>query len=66
MVPAWFVRMASLPLTPNGKLDRGSLPAPERGNGSVAARVAPRSPVESALCSLFGEVLGVSVGRYSR
>ena len=29
-------------------------------SGAVAARVAPRSAVESALCSLFGEVLGVS------
>ncbi len=59
MVPALFVCIASLPLTANGKLDRRSLPAPDWDGELSSRRVAPRSPVESALCSLYGEVLAL-------
>ncbi|MDT3395984.1 amino acid adenylation domain-containing protein [Streptomyces sp. B1866] len=59
MVPSVFVPLDALPLTPNGKTDRGALPAPASGAGGRAARVAPRTPAEAALCALFAEVLGV-------
>ena len=59
MVPAVIVLLDALPLTPNGKLDRKALPAPDAGRISVSRFVAPRTPTESILCSLFAEVLGL-------
>ncbi|MFR9730281.1 amino acid adenylation domain-containing protein [Saccharopolyspora sp. MS10] len=57
MVPAAVVLLDALPLTPNGKLDARALPAPDFG--ARARGRAPRDEVESVLCRLFGEVLGV-------
>jgi len=60
MIPSSFDFLEQLPLTPNGKLDKKALPLPSlgdylRGRGYVA----PRSPLEELLCTIWGEVLGV-------
>ncbi len=60
MTPAAFVLLEALPLTPNGKLDRRALPAPElKSERRVAEYVGARTPVEEALCAMWGKLLGV-------
>jgi aryl carrier-like protein len=56
MVPSDFVLLDHLPLTPNGKVDRKALPAPETGS-QLEVYVAPRNPIEQALCEVWQEVL---------
>jgi amino acid adenylation domain-containing protein len=58
MAPSWFVVLDALPLTANGKVDRRALPAPE-GRSEIGHYVAPRTPVEEALCTIWCEVLKV-------
>jgi amino acid adenylation domain-containing protein len=58
MIPSAFVLLGSLPRTPNGKINRRALPAPTEGEDRVLF-VAPRTPVEEALCGIWVEVLGV-------
>ncbi len=60
MVPSAIVVMDSLPLTVSGKVDRRALPAPSWDQGEGRAPYAsPETPVQEALCGIFGEVLGV-------
>ena len=60
MIPSAYVVLEALPLTPNGKVDREALPAPEGGLARpVALSVAPRGPVEEAVASVWGTVLGL-------
>jgi amino acid adenylation domain-containing protein len=59
MVPSAVVFVEGLPLTPSGKLDRRALPEPEWGESAAGNGdwVAPRTPVEEAIASVWGEVL---------
>jgi surfactin family lipopeptide synthetase C len=60
MVPSAFMFLDALPLLPNGKVDRRQLPTPDWTRPQLAAPyVAPRTPVEMALASLWAEVLGL-------
>jgi len=60
MVPSAFVSLDALPLMPNGKVDRRALPDPQAGSGADARMyIAPRTPMEQTLATLWGELLGV-------
>ena len=60
MVPRDFMILDKLPLLPNGKIDREALPEPENlGYALASSYVAPRTPVQEALASIWAEVLGV-------
>lgn len=59
MVPAAFIQLDALPLTPSGKVDRQQLPAPERVRPQLRRPyVAPRTPVEQTLLTIWAEMLG--------
>ena len=58
MVPAHLIVLESWPLTPNGKIDRKALPEPDVGQ-RVVAYVAPRNEIESAIASIWSQVLKV-------
>ncbi|RWL81959.1 MAG: amino acid adenylation domain-containing protein [Mesorhizobium sp.] len=65
MVPSAFVRLAALPLTVNGKLDRKGLPVPDDDGYARAAYAAPQGEVETALASIWAELIGVErIGRH--
>jgi acyl carrier protein len=57
MVLSAYVVLAALPLTPNGKIDCRALPAPENAPVIRGEYVAPRTPVEEVLASIWCEVL---------
>jgi acyl-CoA synthetase (AMP-forming)/AMP-acid ligase II/acyl carrier protein len=60
MVPSAFVSLEALPLTPSGKVDRRALPAPDRLRPELArAFVAPRTPTEEVLGTIWAQVLGI-------
>lgn len=60
MVPSAFVLIPAMPLTPNGKIDRQALPAPDAARREPAETfVAPGTPIEQALASIWREVLGL-------
>ncbi|HEX7243096.1 MAG TPA: FkbM family methyltransferase, partial [Longimicrobiaceae bacterium] len=58
MMPAAIVLLEELPLTAHGKVDRRALPAP-RSAGDTDTFAAPTTPVESLLCGVWTEVLGL-------
>ncbi|MFG3346468.1 amino acid adenylation domain-containing protein [Streptomyces sp. NPDC048018] len=59
MVPSRFLTLDSLPLTTNGKIDHKALPTPWNDDPDTASeRVAPRSPVEERLFTLWSQQLG--------
>ena len=60
MIPGTFVVLATLPRTPNGKVDRGALPLPASARPEAPMPVvAPRTPVEARLATLWAAVLGL-------
>jgi amino acid adenylation domain-containing protein len=60
MVPSAFVLLTALPLTPNGKVDRKALPAPAGVRAGLGGEsVAPRTPAEELLASIWCDMLGV-------
>ncbi|UFJ41460.1 amino acid adenylation domain-containing protein [Brevibacillus humidisoli] len=58
MIPSFFVQLAEFPLTLNGKIDRKALPAPIVDETEEDRYVAPRTPLEQELASIWGQVLG--------
>jgi amino acid adenylation domain-containing protein len=61
MIPAAFVVLERLPLTSNGKLDRAALPRPSSERSAQdAGFVAPRTPTEELVASIWAEIFGVS------
>lgn len=58
LVPAALVVIDRWPLTPHGKIDRSALPPADLSVGVESYRP-PRTQVESQLCGLIADVLGV-------
>jgi amino acid adenylation domain-containing protein/non-ribosomal peptide synthase protein (TIGR01720 family) len=60
MIPAVFVTLDKLPLTANGKVNRRALPAPDWEHRDLKhSYIAPRTPTEKKLVSIWTEVLKV-------
>ncbi|HVR95770.1 MAG TPA: amino acid adenylation domain-containing protein, partial [Thermoanaerobaculia bacterium] len=59
MVPSAFVLMDALPRTITGKVDRSLLPSSGERGRLGRAPAPPRTPLESALCGIFRELLAV-------
>ncbi|WP_414588179.1 amino acid adenylation domain-containing protein, partial [Scytonema sp. PCC 10023] len=59
MVPSYFVLLDGLPLTPNGKVDRKALPDPSGQPEASHDFVAPRTPIEEMLASIWASLLQV-------
>jgi amino acid adenylation domain-containing protein len=60
MIPAAFVLLDALPLNSNGKVNRDALPAPDQLRDEPEHEyVAPRTPVEELLASVWQQLLGV-------
>jgi amino acid adenylation domain-containing protein len=60
MIPSAFMLVDGWPLTPNGKLDRNALPLPIQQTAEMEENfVAPCTPVQHALASIWSEVLGL-------
>ncbi|MFW9261381.1 amino acid adenylation domain-containing protein [Nostoc sp. CALU 546] len=65
MVPTAFVILEALPLTPNGKVDRKALPTPSQTQLiSQSNFVAPSTPIEEILISIWTKVLGIEISIY--
>ncbi|HEX3514598.1 MAG TPA: amino acid adenylation domain-containing protein, partial [Trebonia sp.] len=57
MVPAALIVLPEFPLTTSGKVDRWALPAPDFSSASGDSQ--PRTELESLLCDMAAEVLGL-------
>ncbi len=64
MVPSAIAVLDTLLLNPSGKVDRKALPALDLNAQSAAAYEAPEGEIETAIASIWSELLGVDrVGR---
>ncbi|WP_228050002.1 non-ribosomal peptide synthetase [Tychonema sp. LEGE 06208] len=61
MIPGALVMLNALPLTPSGKVDRRALPAPEFRPELQRSLVAPRTPIEEMLASIWADVLRIEI-----
>ena len=59
MIPTFYLQLSQLPLTTNGKIDRRSLPAIERPQGSGAS-TEPHTWIEELLAGVWADLLGVA------
>ncbi|NEP12735.1 MAG: amino acid adenylation domain-containing protein, partial [Symploca sp. SIO2C1] len=59
MVPSAFVQLSNLPLAPSGKTDRNALPCPEIDLLRDQTFVAPQTPLEQKLATIWQQVLGI-------
>jgi amino acid adenylation domain-containing protein len=60
MVPSAFVFLDVIPLTSSGKVNRRGLPAPDYSRLDLETHyVAPGTPIEEQLASIWAEVLGI-------
>lgn len=68
MVPGRFVVLEAFPLTSSGKVDRNALPPPPAERPDLSHPfVAPRTPLERYLATLWREIIGVEpVGIHDR
>jgi amino acid adenylation domain-containing protein len=57
MVPPAIIQLPKFPLNPNGKIDRQSLPKPQDVKGAQKEAIAPRTPSEEIVASIWAEVL---------
>jgi natural product biosynthesis luciferase-like monooxygenase protein/amino acid adenylation domain-containing protein len=61
MVPSAVVHLGVLPLTAQGKVDRKALPTPNEARPeAVKEYLAPRTPTETLLASVWAQLLGVA------
>jgi acyl carrier protein len=59
MIPSAIVPLEKLPLNTNGKVDRKALPAPELVLTKKKAYVAPSTPTQQVLVTIWTEILKV-------
>ena len=57
MIPQYYIMLEKLPLTINGKIDKKALPDVDFTN--EISYVAPRNELESRMCVIWSDVLGV-------
>jgi amino acid adenylation domain-containing protein len=60
MIPSAILMLEEMPRTPSGKVDRLALPDPLTVADPRARYVAPRTPVEQAIATLWSQTLGLS------
>lgn len=58
-IPAAFVRVDEMPLAASAKADPSLLPAPLRFHRHGVGTIAPSTPIESRLCEIWCDVLGL-------